>query len=871
MLQAPLATTPSPRSKKPARFLATALAFIVILFVSVTSAAAQASVKSISPAIGPLSGGNTIRVFGTAFTRNTTVWIWANQARVAKFVSSSEVDVIAPPMNMADKVDVAVFNCQGGSSARLVNSYTYSVNATSAPTPVPSTLTLNPSTVTGGTSSTGKVTLSAAAPSGGTVVTLSRNNAAATVPASVTVAAGQTSASFTVATVSGSNATATISASANGTTASGTLTVQTSVTPVPSALTLSPSTVTGGTSSTGTVKLTAAAPSGGTIVTLSRNNAAATVPASVTVAAGQTSASFTVTTVSGSSATATISASANGATVSGTLTVQAPAAPPALSALTLSPSTVTGGTSSTGTVTLTAAAPSGGTVVTLSRNNTAATVPASVTVAAGQNSASFTVATVSGSNATAIISASENGTTASSALTIQPTLTSTGTPLSACTDITTSGAYYLSTDLTSSNTCFRIDADNVDLNLNGHTLTVTGADAIVACDNWTAGCSANGTGHHANSHIHNGTITGGSALSSQIHYYGANGLRGGEVDHVTFNIAADGQQAIVRDSGGDGWKIHDNVVNSTVKNIVPSGGNYLHARYTFGGYAFVENGGQNISSTVGNAYSNNTLNGVIQGGIMDAYQHTTYDKTTCVMGSVSGGPAVTNDYCVLMIADNQTVTNSVVTGRGRGIDAEANNSVISNNKINVYEDTTNFEYGGCEISGGFGIRAKYQPADNVAPGLITIDSNDITVDASHGCDAAALRFTDLPGVTKVVVTNNTLHTIPGGNQHDSGWSLSGTDKPTFAASGNTYSGSTAVFVDWDGANVVIPAGNTWNNTQYGVYDFNGYLGGGTTSGATGLPFLQSVTISDTPAIRTVYCTSNAGGTVTISGVTTTCN
>jgi hypothetical protein len=56
-----------------------------------------------------------------------------------------------------------------------------------------------------------------------------------------------------------------------------------------------------------------------------------------------------------------------------------PPAPAALSALSVSPPTVVGGTSAQGTVTLTAAAPSGGFAVTLSSSNPAtATVPASV-------------------------------------------------------------------------------------------------------------------------------------------------------------------------------------------------------------------------------------------------------------------------------------------------------------------------------------------------------------------------------------------------------------------------------------------------------------------------------------------------------------
>jgi hypothetical protein len=62
-------------------------------------------------------------------------------------------------------------------------------------------LTLNPTSVKGGDSSTGSVTLSAAAPSGGGVVTLtSSKTSVATVPSSVTVPAGKTSANFTVST-----------------------------------------------------------------------------------------------------------------------------------------------------------------------------------------------------------------------------------------------------------------------------------------------------------------------------------------------------------------------------------------------------------------------------------------------------------------------------------------------------------------------------------------------------------------------------------------------------------------------------------------------------------------------------------------------
>jgi hypothetical protein len=61
-----------------------------------------------------------------------------------------------------------------------------------------SSIMLNPTSVIGGASSTGTVTLSAGAPSGGAVVYLSSSTSAATVPTNTTVAAGASSATFTV-------------------------------------------------------------------------------------------------------------------------------------------------------------------------------------------------------------------------------------------------------------------------------------------------------------------------------------------------------------------------------------------------------------------------------------------------------------------------------------------------------------------------------------------------------------------------------------------------------------------------------------------------------------------------------------------------
>ncbi len=165
-----------------------------------------------------------------------------------------------------------------------------------AAAPALSAIALSPTSVVGGNASLGTATLASAAPSAGAVVTLSSSNTSAvTVPASVTVAGGATSEAFTVSTVAVSASTsATITGAFGGATRSATLTVTRPGAPAAlSAVAVNPAGVTGGTSAQGQVTLTSAAPVGGVAVSLSSSNtAAATVPASVSVAQGAASATL---------------------------------------------------------------------------------------------------------------------------------------------------------------------------------------------------------------------------------------------------------------------------------------------------------------------------------------------------------------------------------------------------------------------------------------------------------------------------------------------------------------------------------------------------------------------------------------------------
>ena len=182
----------------------------------------------------------------------------------------------------------------------------------------------------------------------------------------------------------------------------------------------SPNPVVGGNPSTGTVTLTSAAGTGGAAVSLFSAGPAVQVPQSVTIGSGGTSATFGITTSTVMTPSlVTVSASFGGATKTTTVTVN-PAPAAALSGLTLSPTSLRGGGSVTGTVTLSAAAPANGVTVTLSSSKPGvAAVPASVVVAGGTKSKTFTITTTRPTKNTSVtISATYAGVTKTATVTV---------------------------------------------------------------------------------------------------------------------------------------------------------------------------------------------------------------------------------------------------------------------------------------------------------------------------------------------------------------------------------------------------------------------------------------------------------------------
>jgi hypothetical protein len=156
-------------------------------------------------------------------------------------------------------------------------------------------------------------------------------------------------------------------------------------------VTLSPAFAIGGRSTSGLVQLGGPAPAEGAVVTLTSSNPAlASVPATVTVAAGAASATFDIATSAVDAAgAATVTAAFNGVEQAAALSVL-----PAytLTGLSINPGSQYGIFTVQGTLTLSNPADTSAVVQLSSANPAVASVPASVTVPAGATSVDFTIA-----------------------------------------------------------------------------------------------------------------------------------------------------------------------------------------------------------------------------------------------------------------------------------------------------------------------------------------------------------------------------------------------------------------------------------------------------------------------------------------------
>jgi hypothetical protein len=252
-----------------------------------------------------------------------------------------------------------------------INSQSASVQLMVMPPSIKS-ISLSPSSISGGAMAGAIVTLNGQAPAGGAVVSLSSDSPAVLAPALATILAGDTTVSLGIPTNQvTANTLANITATWNGSSAQTQITVRPQG--QPASISLSPASVTGAGGSFATVTMAASSANDQIFQVTSSNPAVVRLSNSVLVPAGNTTGGIIITTSPVSTQTlVTISVSGGGVTRSATLTLNPFIAPTTRSlAVTAggrsgervvsSPSGLSVATGSTGSVQL---AP--GTVVTLS-------------------------------------------------------------------------------------------------------------------------------------------------------------------------------------------------------------------------------------------------------------------------------------------------------------------------------------------------------------------------------------------------------------------------------------------------------------------------------------------------------------------------
>jgi hypothetical protein len=189
-----------------------------------------------------------------------------------------------------------------------------------------------------------------------------------------------------------------------------------------SSLSVDPSQVRDGATATGTVTLAFPDPETTNVLLFSSDTSIATVPASVTVPAGSQTATFPISTNAAAPPTIVqITAWTGNTPRSASLSVN-PARPagPSLSAVSVIPKTLTGGSPATGTITFTG--PTDGATVQLSSSNPALVqVPAERVVNQGKATGAFPVTTSAvGANTTVTITAKWFDLTRTTTITLTP-------------------------------------------------------------------------------------------------------------------------------------------------------------------------------------------------------------------------------------------------------------------------------------------------------------------------------------------------------------------------------------------------------------------------------------------------------------------
>ena len=374
--------------------------------------AGPASLSSIACAPPTVADGDssvcTIDLSGPAPTGGAAVSVTSSSS-----VFGVPATVTVPSGAISTTMNTSTSTATGSQSTTITASYggiTQTASVSATPPVSTSGLTCTLPTISGtqymASSSTATCTVKLTSASGAPQsYALSSSAATLTVPASVRVPAGATSATFTATAGTITSGTPSVTLTARGYGATQTVSFRLAV--LVSSLTCNPTAINSNTSTTCTVTLSQKA-SAATSVAVSTSNSKLSVPTSVNVLAGKSSATFAGTTGGVDYAMVTLTAALN--SLSKIAAVSIGIVP--LTSLTCTPSHLTAGGSATCNFTLVSAAPAGGETITISSSSAKLSVPSSMAVAAGATSGSFTARALSGYVGPVAVTAQAGGTKA---------------------------------------------------------------------------------------------------------------------------------------------------------------------------------------------------------------------------------------------------------------------------------------------------------------------------------------------------------------------------------------------------------------------------------------------------------------------------
>jgi hypothetical protein len=323
--------------------------------------------------------------------------------------------------------------------------------------------------------------------------------------------------------------------------------------------------------------------------------------------------------------------------------------------------------------------------------------------------------------------------------------------------------YALDGDLTCSRTCFSIQAENITLDLSGHTVTYatqTGTSRAfgilyiagyvvneIIGDNPKGGF-AKGAHIKGDPTLKGKIVQGGNASEGNhgIMFYFGNPL--GDyvlIENISVDVTSVKSQAIyLLESGG-------NVIrNSTFTSHAEDSD--LYNRHQLEGYII-----KFESSRYKNIFADNTVTGGPQGGII-----APAPESQIYRNNIQHEGHLTNDFGIGGAGKYSEVFQNMVAPplSGRGIYVGDEAAVIRNNTINVIESPWNREYGGCQGMGTYGIQLEADEATYPDGSYIRIFGNEVVARASD-CDGRAMRVTG--AIRENLICNNSFRATREGD------------------------------------------------------------------------------------------------------------